>query len=119
MRYLALIALLAGCAAQQTVALLPRAGGPSGTGVFDQMHQVLTVDIEGKRYQGTPISKTATTSYSIFSAGSTTSSNEQSALLIGTAGQVRCDFTWNQFRTMATGSCIDSQNATYDLLIKN
>lgn len=111
--------LLAACAAEQRVSLMPRGEGPQGTGYFDQIHQQLVVDLAGGRYIGTPITKTATTGFNIFGPQATTSTNEQNALLIGDAGQVRCEFVWNQWKTMANGVCVDSHNVTYDLLIRN
>lgn len=111
---------VAGCAAQQRVDLLPRGGtGVKGTGQFDHIYQRLTVELGGEVYQGTPISETAQTSFSLFSPGATTSTNKQAALLIGPAGQVRCDFAWDQLKTRAIGVCVDSRNITYDLLIEN
>lgn len=111
--------LLAGCATQQVATLLPRGDAPKGTGSFDHIHQVLTVEIEGQSYRGTPIRKTAQTSTSIFMAGATTRTNEESALLIGPAGQVRCEFAWQEMKTQAVGVCTDHRNRTYDLLIRN
>lgn len=120
LRILVLAGLLAGCAAQQQVALMPRGEGhESGAGYFDQIHQQLAVDIEGQRYVGTPITKTASTGFSLFGPQATTSTNEQSALLTGNGGQVRCEFAWNQFKTMANGVCVDSRNVTYDMMIRN
>lgn len=113
------VALLAGCATQQAVTLMPRGSGQPGTGTFDHIHQVLTVDLGGNRYSGTPVTQTARTSASIFTAGSTTTSNTDSVLLIGPAGQVRCDITWGAMKATAIGVCVDRNNVTYDLLIKN
>lgn len=119
MKKLIVIALLAGCATVQRVDLLPRGDAPRGTGSFDHIHQVLTVEIEGQSYRGTPIRKTAQTSASIFMAGATTRTNEDTALLIGPAGQIRCEFAWQEMKTQATGVCVDHRNRTYDLLIRN
>lgn len=112
-------ALLAGCATQQSVTLMPRGTGAQGTGTFDHIHQVLTVQIDGNSFSGTPVRKTATTSSSMFTIGATTTTNAESALLIGPAGQVRCEFEWGPMMSTANGVCVDRNNVTYDLLIKN
>jgi hypothetical protein len=119
MRYVFVLLILCGCAAQQVVTLLPRGGGQKGSGSFDHIHQVLTVELNGEVYKGRPITKTATTSPSLFTIGTTTTSNEESALLIGPAGQVRCDYAWGVYKAQANGVCVDHRNVTYDLLIQN
>lgn len=117
---LSAVLLLPACAAQQSVTLLPRGQGSQGLGVFDHMHQVLTVNLDGKRYQGQPITKTAVTTGNLFYAGTTTTTNSEAALLLSDqGGQIRCDFEWGPMRATANGVCVDSQNVVYDLLIKN
>jgi hypothetical protein len=64
------------------------------------------------------IMQTSTTT-GLFSGPRTQYSSQASALLLGEAGQMRCDFAWDAMMTMATGVCADSRNNTYDLLIKN
>lgn len=120
MRYLvALLVLLAGCATVQQVDILPRGGGARGTGTFDHIHQVLTAEVDGKRYQGRPVQETSTSSFSLFGPQRTTTTNKETALLIGDTGQIRCEFAWDQMKTHANGVCVDSKNVTYDLLIRN
>jgi hypothetical protein len=113
--------LLAGCASQQSITLLPRGTGPQGTGVIDRVHNMLTVDLDGRQYQGTmQLQSASSTSFGPFGPRtSSTTSNQASSLLLGAAGgQVRCDFGWNQLMTEATGVCVDYNNVTYDMLIR-
>jgi len=60
-----------------------------------------------------------TTGYSLVGPSSTTTTNQQSALLVGPAGQIRCEFAWGAMKSIANGVCIDHRNVTYDLLIRN
>lgn len=119
-RWFAIALLLAGCAAQQTVTLLPRgAGGERGTGMLDRMSKEITVSLNGRDYRGPMVVQTAYSSgYGLFSQR-TTISSQATALLLGDDGQVRCEFGFDAFMTMATGVCVDSKNVTYDMLIKN
>lgn len=80
---------------------------------------MLAVDLDGKRYQGRPISETATSGFSLFGPQQTTTTNRQSALLVGDDGQIRCELAWDNMKTIANGVCVDSRNTTYDLLIRN
>lgn len=103
MRYLFLL-LLAGCAASQSVTLLPRGDAQSGAGTLDRVRNILTVNIGGRHYEGPVI---------------TTTPSQASALLRGPAGQVRCDFGWDALMRHATGVCTDNAGASYDLQIAN
>lgn len=117
--YLLVLLLLAGCATQQAVTLYPRGPGLRGAGVFDHVHQVLTVELDGQRYQGTPVTQTATSGYSLFGPQSTTTTNQEAALLLGEAGQVRCEFAWGPMKQTANGTCVDRNNVVYDMQIRN
>lgn len=122
MRYvIAICIVIAGCATVQSVTLLPRGEDRTpGRGTLDRMTNVLTVDLKGQRYQGTPMMQTATTSRGLFGAvTSTTTTSQASALLLGAEGQVRCDYGWDALMTRATGVCVDYRNVVYDLLIQN
>lgn len=120
--YLAVLLLLAGCAAQQQVALMPRGEGhPNGSGSIDRVKNVLTVYLGGRVYQGTMHMTTAASSSVGLLGGVRTehsTTNQASALLVGNDGQLRCDFGWNALMTAATGVCVDSRNVTYDMLIR-
>jgi len=64
--------------------------------------------------------ETSTTTAGLFGpATSTQYTSKASALLLGTAGQIRCDFAFDMLMTQATGMCVDSNQVVYDLLIKN
>lgn len=121
MKRIAIVALLlTGCATQQSVTLLPREGSMQrGIGSFDHIHQLVTVDVGGRRYQGRPTQVEARTSAGLFGPSSYTTTNQASALLIGEGGQLRCSWTWGPMKVDAQGECIDSRGAAYDLLIKN
>jgi len=115
-----LFLFIAGCATQQGVALMPRGPGQQGTGTFDHVHQVLTVELNGNRYKGIPITQTSTSRIGLFGPATDTSTNQETALLIGErGGQLRCDFMWGGMRAQAVGSCVDSNNVVYDMQIKN
>lgn len=112
--------LLVGCAAQNDVTLMPRGHDARGSGTLDRMRNVLTVDLDGKRYSGTMQMQTASsTSYGALGSRTTsTTTNAASALLLGDGGQVRCDFGWDALMTGASGVCVDAQNRAYDMLVK-
>jgi hypothetical protein len=115
---LAAIALLAACAASQTITLLPRAANvPQAHGTLDRMTNTLVVDVEGRRYQGKMQMQTATTSRSLFGPSSTTISNQATALLTGDGGHMRCEFGFDYFMTSATGVCVDNRNIVYDMQV--
>lgn len=115
--------LLAACAAQQQVALMPRAPATErGDGVLDRMTHDMQVTLGGQTYVGKAVLNTGTaTSTGYLGALRTTSTtdNSGSALLVAPGGQIRCDYRWDAMFTMATGVCIDSGNLTYDVLIRN
>lgn len=116
---LVMAAIVSGCATVQTVSLLPRGPGSTGTGTFDQLQQELTVEIDGAVYKGTPITATSYSQRNVFGQATTTTTNQQTALLIGPAGQIRCEFMWGAMKTLANGTCVDRNNVMYDLLIRN
>jgi hypothetical protein len=123
MRFIVILlsAALAGCASQQTVNLLPRGDAERGSGTLDRLTNDLVVTVGDKTYKGKSMLRTATTtSWGFLGPRTSTSYSDQStALLIGEGGQMRCEFTWDAMMIQATGICVDSKNATYDLLIKN
>lgn len=104
------VLLLAGCAATQEVTLLPRGGAGKGFGELDRMTNQLTVDLNGTTYHGPMIMRSAQTA--------SFKPLEAAALMMGDGGQVRCEITFNALMTEGNGVCVDSRNATYDLLIK-
>ena len=117
---LALVFLLAGCAAQQTATLMLRGHqGAQGHGTLDRFTNTLTVKLNGQEYRGSMIMRTSTTSYGILGPSSTHYSNQASALLLGAGGQLRCDFGFDSLMTQAVGTCTDRDARLYDLLIQN
>lgn len=116
------ILLLAACAAEQQITLLPRAPETQrGSGVLDRVTHDTTVTVGARTYRGKTVFHSATTtSWGLFGPKTaTTASNQASALLLGDAGgQLRCEFAFDQMYTMATGVCVDSRNITFDILIK-
>jgi hypothetical protein len=115
------ILLLAGCAAQQSITMLPRGENAArGTGVLDRLHNQLTVDLGGRTYQGPMVMQTGLTQSwgPLGPRTATTTTNQASALLLGDGGQVRCDFGFDALMRTATGVCVDSRNQTYDMLVK-
>jgi hypothetical protein len=118
---LLIVVLLSACAARQSATLFPRgADRTQGYGELDRITNTLTVQIQGNEYRGPMIMETSTTMAGLWGpATSTTHTNKASALLLGTAGQIRCDFAFDMLMTQATGVCVDSKEVVYDLLIKN
>lgn len=115
---LAGLVLLAGCASQQAITLMPRGTGQAGSGTLDRMNNELRVTVGENNYRGTMIMQSAVSTGGIFSPVRTTYSNQASALLLGDIGQLRCDFGFDAMYTQGTGVCVDYRNVTYDMLIK-
>jgi hypothetical protein len=118
----ALTWLLPACAPQQTVTLMPRGAnaGQHIIGSLDRMKNLMTVKLAGREFSGPVITRTEVSSPGFIGLPTrTTSTGQASALLVGEGGQVRCEFAWDAMMVMATGTCVDSQNQVYDLLIKN
>lgn len=114
-----LVALLAGCATQNDVTLLPRGeGNARGSGVLNRVNNELRVTIGENNYRGTVIHSSAATTGGLFSPVRTTYTNQANALLIGDTGQLRCDFGFDAMYIQGTGVCVDYRNVTYDMLIK-
>ena len=114
--------MLGACASEQQVLLLPRAPATErATGKLDRLRHDMVVVMGGKTYAGKTTLRTAMTTSSGFLGPRTslTSSDRGTALLIGESGQIRCEFGWDAMMTIATGVCTDSNNLTYDLLIKD
>lgn len=109
MKAILFVLLLAGCATEQGVTMYPRgAGGLEGHGRIDRMSNELTVQIGNETYRGK----------NQFASVIGTD-NSASALLFGPGGRMRCDYAWNSpFLTEATGTCVHSSGAVYDLQIK-
>ena len=116
------VAILAGCASQQVVTLLPRSPATErGMGMLDRFNQELTVTVGANTYRGRSVLQTgtSTTSHGLWTRTSAHYSNQSTALLIGDKGQMRCEYGWDSMMINATGVCIDSRNITYDILITN
>jgi hypothetical protein len=117
---IAVLALFAGCAATQSIELLPRGDAKRGSGSIDRLKNEIRVAVDGRDYAGTmQLNSASSTSWGPFGPRTTTAtSNQATALLIGAqGGQMRCEFSWNAPMTQATGVCVDNNGATYDLLI--
>jgi hypothetical protein len=118
---LALALLLAGCASQQEVSLLPRGDAKPATGTLDRLRNEMVVNLDGKAYRGTMQMQTASSSTwtPLGMRTTNTTANQASALLLGDGGgQIRCDFGWDAMMTSATGVCTDNKNQAYDLMIR-
>ena len=120
MKRIAIVAvLIAGCAGQHAVTLLPRGTAPQGTGTLSRMDNKLTVELDGRKYRGPMVVQTSHSSLGLFGPARTTVANQATALLIGeSGGQIRCEFGFDAMWTSATGVCVDWQNRTYDMLVK-
>lgn len=99
----------AACASTQAVQLLPRGDARGAAGTVDKTTRELRItSADGTEYRGEMVYK------SIFGR----ESNDATALLMSRAGQMRCEMSWSEYLTTATGVCTDSKGATFDLLIK-
>lgn len=74
---------------------------------MDLTAKVVTVETaDGRRYAGDLVYK----------AGP---ANDATAILRGDGGQMRCDLSWSDFFANGTGTCTNSQGATYDVNVRN
>lgn len=110
------IVALSGCSAQHAVTLYPRgAQVEQGTGVLGRVGNDLAINLEGRKFVG---KWQLITSQSSGLFGPRVTGNNCSALLLSDNQQLRCDFTFDQMWTGATGVCVDYRNITYDMLVK-
>lgn len=115
MRYLVVLLLLAGCASQHAVTLYPRgAQVAQGTGVLGRLGNDLAIKLDGRQFTG----KWQLITSQASGLGPRLVGNNCSALLLSDGQQLRCDFTFDQMWTGATGVCVDYRNITYDMLVK-
>lgn len=116
MRYLVVLLLfLSGCAAQHAVTLYPRgAQVAQGIGVLGRVGNDLVINLDGQKFAG----KWQLITSQASGLGPRTVGNNCSALLLSDGRQLRCDFTFDQMWTGATGVCVDYRNITYDMLVK-
>jgi hypothetical protein len=121
MRYLIALLLLAGCATQHEVLLMPRGHALKGTGTLNRVNNDLTVELNGARYTGKSVLQTSLGASSGAFGWMRTErqySSVSTALLIGEAGQIRCEMGWDALLTSATGVCTDHANRVYDLVVR-
>lgn len=124
MRYgIILFVLLSGCAGTYDLTLFPRGGGAQAKGVGDAATKTMTVTLNGKTYSGNYVQASSRSAGSMAqganmpaTAVGVSSSNQFTALLAGEDGAIRCEFMAS--RSAGNGVCTDSQQRSYDLLIR-
>lgn len=108
MTYLVVLLLLAGCAGpMKSMTLYPRSPATTpGHGTVDLAAKQLDVAIGANTYRGALVFE------------STRGNNKATSLLLGAAGQLRCDLSFGPLFSEATGVCVDAESRTFDVLVK-
>jgi hypothetical protein len=103
--------VLTACSTQPAkVTLLPRGAAKQGAGQLDRVTRDMTVRLEdGRVYSGRLEFKSLSSS-----------NNDATAILLSAGGgQMNCNLSWSPMIQTANGTCVDNQNNTYDVTIRD